>query len=303
MPGSRRRASPPRLESHQSSFPSATSRLNPLYNSGLRERTYSPAAAPFPRNRETSAPRDSMARGSSPPRKLVTAANLPLRATPIQVPRASRSRPARMPGWSSQNAAGEAGRRWNSSRLAATTSGRSARTCQPRTIRHIPSFQLLIKLERLLGLLFLVHDGADGLDHGDRVIGLEDVAPHVDARGALVDRLVRHGQGVELGQLLAAGDDDRHRAAGHHALEAFLDEVALDVVCAQLGRDTGGEREVALVALHLRADAGDSHGRNAVAVAGVDELHQVLDRLVLVLGADVDLRRDRAGVQPDGVLD
>ena len=62
-------------------------------------------------------------------------------------------------------------------------------------------------------------------------------------------------------------------------------------------------REIALVALHLGADAGDGHGRDAVAVAGVDELHQVLDRLVLVLGADVDLGGDGGGVEADAVLD
>jgi len=162
---------------------------------------------------------------------------------------------------------------------------------------------LLVKLERLLRLLFLVNHRADRLDHRDGVVGLEDVAPHVDAGRALVDRLVRHGEGVELGQLLAAGDHDRHRAAGDHALEAFLDEVALHVVRAELGGDARGEAKVALVALHLRAHAGHGHGRDAVAVAGIDELHQVLDRLVLVLRPDVDLRGDGRGVEAYRVLD
>src|SRR5262245_2571602 len=115
-----------------------------------------------------------------------------------------------MAGASPQNAAVAAGRTWNSSRFAATTRGWLGRARQARTIRHIASFDLLIELERALRLLAFVHDRADRLDHRYRMLGLEDVAPHVHAGRALVDGLVRHGEGIELGQLLAAGDDDRH---------------------------------------------------------------------------------------------
>src|SRR5258708_25628935 len=135
-----------------------------------------------------------------------------------------------MPGWSSQNAARAAGRAWNSSRFAATTSGKSGRTRQARTIRHIPAFELLVQLERLLRFLVPVNDGADRLDHGNRVVGLECIASHVDARRALVDRLIGHRQGLELRQLLAPGDHDRYRAAGADALETLLHEIALHIL-------------------------------------------------------------------------
>src|SRR5258708_39851724 len=98
-----------------------------------------------------------------------------------------------MPGWSCQKAARAAGRAWNSSRFAATTSGKSGRTRQARTIRHIPAFELLIELESFLGLLVPVNYGADGLHHYVPVFGLEAIAPHVDAPCALVDRMLSHG--------------------------------------------------------------------------------------------------------------
>ncbi|MEE8539537.1 MAG: hypothetical protein V3S54_06960 [Woeseiaceae bacterium] len=59
----------------------------------------------------------------------------------------------------------------------------------------------------------LVHHLAHRLDHGLGVLGLEDVAPHVDAGRTLLDRVVGQAQRLELGQLLAAGHDDGHRAA------------------------------------------------------------------------------------------
>ena len=69
--------------------------------------------------------------------------------------------------------------------------------------------------------LVLVHDLPDRLDHRDGGVGLEDVAAHVDAGGALLDRVVGHRQGVEFRELLAAGDDDRHRAGGGDRVEVL----------------------------------------------------------------------------------
>src|SRR5437016_8419707 len=47
--------------------------------------------------------------------------------------------------------------------------------------------QRLVQVVRLLGLHHLVDDRADGLDHRDGRVGLEDVASHVHAGGALGD--------------------------------------------------------------------------------------------------------------------
>ena len=76
-----------------------------------------------------------------------------------------------------------------------------------------------VHLEGLVRLLAVVDHGPHGLEHGDGTLGLEDVAAHVHARRALVDGLVGHLQGLQLGQLLAAGDHDRHRAGGGDLLE------------------------------------------------------------------------------------
>src|SRR6266568_4688653 len=58
---------------------------------------------------------------------------------PSQVPPASRSRPARTPGWSSQNAAGAVGRPKYSSRFAARISRWRGWVRQANTIRHMTS--------------------------------------------------------------------------------------------------------------------------------------------------------------------
>ena len=81
--------------------------------------------------------------------------------------------------------------------------------------------EVLEHLVSLIGLEAAVDDGADGADHGGGVGGLEDVAAHVDAGGAFADGAVGELEGVALGDLLAAGDDNRDGAARDDGLEAF----------------------------------------------------------------------------------
>ena len=47
----------------------------------------------------------------------------------------------------------------------------------------------VVEIERILRRAAVVHHGADRLDHGHGMFGLEDVAAHVHARGALLDGL------------------------------------------------------------------------------------------------------------------
>ena len=107
-------------------------------------------------------------------------------------------------------------------------------TFAPRLLMLDPSYakrspltlQRSVQIERLGGLGILVHDGVDGGDHGLGRVGLEYVAAHVDARRALVDGFVGHRERVELRELLAAGDHDRHRAGGG---DGIFDSVSLSV--------------------------------------------------------------------------
>ena len=103
-------------------------------------------------------------------------------------------------------------------------------------------FDGLIHLVGLLGGIALVDHLADGLGHPGRTVGLEDISSHIHAMGAFLDRPVSHLQGLQLGQLLAAGDDDGHRAGGGHPLEPVA-VVALDEVGAVLGQHAGGQLE------------------------------------------------------------
>ena len=105
-----------------------------------------------------------------------------------------------------------------------------------------------------------------------------------------------------LRQLFAPGDDDRYRAAGGHFLKTVLNKISLHKLRPHFGGNPAGQREVAGVAGHLFADASDRQDRHTVAVAGVHQFDDVIDRLMFVFAADIDLRRHRANVETQGVL-
>ena len=70
----------------------------------------------------------------------------------------------------------------------------------------------LERFEQLQGFVrfeVVVHDRVDCGDHCLRSVGLEDITPHVDARRALLDRVVGHGERLDLEKFLATGHDDR----------------------------------------------------------------------------------------------
>ena len=81
------------------------------------------------------------------------------------------------------------------------------------------AFQGEIQIVGVFRALALVNNGAHGMQHRQRRIGLEDVTSHVHARRALLDRKVRHAQRILLRQLLAASDEDGHRTRRRELLE------------------------------------------------------------------------------------
>ena len=115
-----------------------------------------------------------------------------------------------------------------------------------------------------------MNDGTNSLDHADWAVGLKYVAAHIDAGGALVDGHIGHFEGFHFGQFFAAGDDDRHRAGGDDFLEAGVKIIAFDIMRTDLGADARCQRELAEMAIHICANAGDSQGRNAIAGTGID---------------------------------
>ena len=159
----------------------------------------------------------------------------------------------------------------------------------------------LVDLVGLGGGIALVHDLADGLGHAGGAVGLEDVAAHVHAVGALLDGAVGHLQGVQLRQLLAAGDDDGDRAGRRYPLKTVV-VVALDDVGAVLRQHPGRQQEEALRPLHLLADGHHAQRRDAVAGAGVRRAAQQLQRAGLARRADEGLHRHAVRVHADGVL-
>ena len=56
----------------------------------------------------------------------------------------------------------------------------------------------VVQVEGFLRGALVVNDGADGLEHGDGVIGLEDVAAHIHTGGALLDGFVSEFESLEL---------------------------------------------------------------------------------------------------------
>src|SRR5262245_11086050 len=105
----------------------------------------------------------------------------------------------------------------------------------PQTEALFFGLERLEHLEAVGRLEVLVHHRMDGADHRLRRVRLKDVAAHVDARGALLDGVVGHCECLELGQFLAAGHHDVHRAGGGEGLEAVVQVVGLCIFSAYIG--------------------------------------------------------------------
>ena len=146
-----------------------------------------------------------------------------------------------------------------------------------------------------------MHDLADGLGHFYAVLALEDVAAHIQTASAALNAAVGHRQRVGLGQLLAAGHHDGHRA-GRHDLLKVVAVVGFDQLHAHLGHDAGGELEEAVGALHVLAHGNHTQRGDAVAEAGVDHAAEVVDAGELSVRADEGLHGHAVGVHADGVL-
>src|SRR5437660_11321374 len=99
-------------------------------------------------------------------------------------------------------------------------------------VRLLLRLPALHEVERLLGRAPLVDDRADSADHADRVRGLPDVASHVHAAGAFLDRLVREVEGVQLRLQLRAARDDEGYPTRSAALGDVLAELRLDDIRA-----------------------------------------------------------------------
>ena len=93
-------------------------------------------------------------------------------------------------------------------------------------------FIRLVAVERLIDGRAVVDDFANGEEHRDGGIRLEDIASHIDAGGALVDRVLRELERVAFRQFLAARDHDRDRARVRNLLELLVAVVRLNDVGA-----------------------------------------------------------------------
>src|SRR5207302_10593240 len=108
-------------------------------------------------------------------------------------------------------------------------------------VRLLLRLPALHEVERLLGRAPLVDDRADSADHADRVRGLPDVASHVHAAGAFLDRLVREVEGVQLRlQFWTARDDEGYGTRFDDPGEV-LAAIRLDETGAELRRNPAGQ--------------------------------------------------------------
>src|SRR5438132_11878780 len=114
-------------------------------------------------------------------------------------------------------------------------------------VRLLLRLPALHEFERLLGRTPLVDDRADPADHADRVRGLPDVASHVHAAGAFLDRLVREVEHVQLRrQFWTARDDERYGERFDDPGEA-LAEIRLHKMSAELRANPAGEAQIPVV--------------------------------------------------------
>src|SRR5437899_6736974 len=121
----------------------------------------------------------------------------------------------------------------------------------PGALPNRPCPEGAVDLERLLCRFALVNQRDDRPHHPLRVVAFEDVAAHGHPGRALTDGLVRHGEGIELWQLLSTGHDDGHWTRRGHRLEVLLTVVGLNELSAELRDDAAGKAQVSGVAGEL----------------------------------------------------
>ena len=163
--------------------------------------------------------------------------------------------------------------------------------------------EVVVHLEALCRRQAFMHHAANGLHHADRCIALEDVAAHIDAVRTLLDGVVAHRQRIELRELLATGDHDRHGAAARHGVELGVRVVALHHVRTEFRHDAGGEAEILRRACHRTTHGGHAHHGDAITRSRIDKVGEVFQALALVSAADEDLHGQNAGVEANGLFD
>lgn len=165
-----------------------------------------------------------------------------------------------------------------------------------------PDLAGVVDLDGLGRLGVVVNDFLDGSHHGERLVGLEDVAAHVDSGSTALDGVVAEFECLELGELFTTGDYDGDGAGGDNVFEAF-GVVGLDDGSTVLGANAGSESEVAGVAGHVLTDSSHAHDGDAVFVTNVNETGEVGDGGGLGGGiANGDHGCHGGSVHGDGVL-
>src|SRR3989442_13197468 len=104
------------------------------------------------------------------------------------------------------------------------------------------------ELEGFLRGRAFVDDRPDAADHAHGTRRLPDVAAHVDAFGAVLNRVVRQLEGVEFRLELRASRDDERDRTRLHDLREIVAVVRLDEMGSELGGDPAAEAEVSGVA-------------------------------------------------------
>src|SRR3989454_10276307 len=139
--------------------------------------------------------------------------------------------------------------------------------------RRLPlRFRALHEIERLLRGRTFVDDRANAANHADGIGRLPDVATHVHAFRAVLDRVIGQLERVEFRlELRAARDDERDRAR-FDDLREIVAVVRLDEMGPELGGDATREAEVSGVTfLELLAYRGHSEDWDAGVLPLIDE--------------------------------
>src|SRR3989449_11549668 len=107
--------------------------------------------------------------------------------------------------------------------------------------RRLPlRLRALDELEGFFRGRAFMDDRADAADHADRVRGLPDVPAHVDALRAVLNRVVRELERVELRLEFRAARDDEGDRAGFSDLREIFGARRLDEMGPALGGEPAG---------------------------------------------------------------
>src|SRR5436190_1681807 len=117
-----------------------------------------------------------------------------------------------------------------------------------------------------------MNHGANGLNHRERSLALENVAPHINTRRSILNCPVGHFERGLLGKFLSTGNHNRDRTGRSDARESWFTVIGLYRVRPDLGAYACGKAQVFRVSYEFLPNTRYAERGYAVAITRIHYL-------------------------------